>query len=112
MEAEAVADIIKPNGMNQLGIKQGDDVTPRRIGARLAAHTALPSQLAHQMRRNQIANLLQYTQLALAWAAASLGFGFLFLHPSLWSLNDGGPSTFLSKNLHPYGMPVNLIVNS
>ena len=93
MKSQAVADIIEPDGMNQLRIKQGNHMAPGRIRPGFALNPCFPSQLAGKMRGNQIANLVQYSQFTLAWAAISLGFGFI-CHPSLWSLDEGDPSTF------------------
>jgi hypothetical protein len=83
MQSQAVADIVEPDGVDQLCVEQRDHMTPRRIGSRLALHSGLSGQLGHQKRRNQIANLVQDTELTLAWAGSRLGSGSFLFHPLL-----------------------------
>ena len=82
VEPQTVADIVEPNGVDQLRIEQGDHMTPRRIGPRLGVHARLPRELAHEEGWNEIANLVQNAELAFAWAGGRLGLGILF-HPLL-----------------------------
>ena len=74
VKAQRVADIVEPEAVGQLGVKQTDDMAPRSELAPLIFHAGLPRQLGHQMRRNEVANLAQQGELAGGW----LGCGFLF----------------------------------
>jgi hypothetical protein len=83
MQPQAVTDIVESDGVDQLRVEQRDHMTPRRIGSCLAFHSGLPGQLAHQERRNQVANLVQDAELTLAWAGGRLGSGMSIFHPLL-----------------------------
>jgi hypothetical protein len=75
----------------------GDHMTPRRIGSRLAFHSGLPRELAHQERWNQVANLVQDAELTLAWTGGRLGSGMSIFHPLLVEPFRLRPKLFLPQ---------------
>ena len=58
--------------MSQLGVNESDDMAPRTERPRLFVDAGFPRNFWDQMRRNQIANLLEDAELATRW----LGVGF------------------------------------
>ena len=64
-----VADVVEADGVGKLRVDQADQMAPRAEGARLLVHAGLPRQFRNQIRRDQIANLPQYSKLdcGLAW---------------------------------------------
>jgi len=67
VQTQRVADVVEANGMGKLRINQADQMAPRTEGSCLLVHASLLSQLRNQIRRNQIANLPQYSKLTAAW---------------------------------------------
>ena len=76
MKLETITDIVKADGMSEVGVEQGDNVTPRRETARLGGDACLGCQFGNQMRWNEVANLAQGCQLGSGWFAV-----FVFVHP-------------------------------
>ena len=72
VQAQAIADIVEPDGMGKLRIEETQQMAPRRKDPGLLVHARLPRQLRHEVGRNQIANLPQHSKLAAAW----FGVGF------------------------------------
>jgi hypothetical protein len=83
VQSQTIANIVEPDGVNQLRVEKGDDMAPWRIGPRPGVDAGLVGELAHQKRWNEIANLAQDAELTSAWSGGCLGSGMLFVHPLL-----------------------------
>ena len=59
--------VFEADGMGELGVDQADQMAQRTEGARFLFHAGLPRQPRNQIRRNQIANLPQYSKLTAPW---------------------------------------------
>jgi len=67
MMNEPVTDIIKPNGMSEMGIEHTNDMTPGTETASFLIDTKLAGQPGHQMPRNKIAKLLEDAHFGFGW---------------------------------------------
>ena len=65
--SESVADVVEADGMGELGIKQGHDVTPRAEGSGLLVDAMLAGDFRNEVLRNELAKLTQYDGIALGW---------------------------------------------
>ncbi len=64
---ETVADVVESDGMGELGVEQGDDVTPRAEGAGLLVDAILAGDFRNEVLGNELAKLAQYDGVALGW---------------------------------------------
>lgn len=98
--SKAVADIVQPNRVRQLRKQETDHVAPRSEGAGLLVHAMLVGKFLRQVRRDEIAKLMQC-------AAIVLGRRYLFhAMDSLVGIRRRPPfSSELKHNsqLHPVG---------
>ena len=69
-----VADLVEPQRGGQLGVEQTHRVSPRAEGAGVLLHAALPGQMRHQVRGNEIAELAPQGELAARWLADAGSF--------------------------------------
>jgi len=76
VQTQRVAHVIETDAVRELGVHQGQHVTPRLKGAGLLRRAGLARQFGHQKLRNKIANLPQQIQFRDRWN----GCCFLF-HP-------------------------------
>jgi hypothetical protein len=92
VQAQAVANIVEPHGVRELGEEQADDVTPgfERSGFFLRPRVA--GQLGHQMRWNEIAELAEDGELGAGWRVVGL-----FFHPC----RVAGKPTRANSTFHP-----------
>jgi hypothetical protein len=67
---ESVADVVEADGMGELGVEQGHNVTPRAEGAGLLVDTILVDDFRNEVLRNGLAKLTQHDGIA---------FGCLFV---------------------------------
>src|SRR5262245_11464972 len=74
MQLQAVADIIKPDGMSELRVKQRHDMAPRTEGARLFIDAVFAGQLGNQMLGNEIAKLAEQGEFGTGWLRARFVF--------------------------------------
>ena len=74
MQAQSVANIVEAQTVGELRKHQRDDVAPGTEVSRLLVHAGLTRELGNQVRRNQIANLLEDGEFRTRW----LGVGFVF----------------------------------
>jgi hypothetical protein len=74
VKPQGITDIVKTNGMGQLGKQHADHVTPGTEGSRPGIHPSLARKFRYQMRRNEIAKLSQNRELGGGW------FGVSFFH--------------------------------
>ena len=77
MQTQRIAHIVETDAMGELGVDQGDHMTPGTEGARFVLDPGSPRQLGHQKVRNEVANLPQ--QDSVLKAAGT----FLFVFSSL-----------------------------
>jgi hypothetical protein len=97
VKAQRVADVVEPQTVGQLGVKQTDDMAPGSELAPLFFHAGVARQFGHQMRRNEVANLAQQGELAGGW----LGCGFLFHALPCGRVQTRKPTFFIPSNPHP-----------
>lgn len=57
---QPVTDIVEADGMGQLGIEQGHDMTPWAEGAGLLVDAIFAGDFRHEVLRNELAKLTQY----------------------------------------------------
>ena len=95
--AAGVTDVIEPEAVGELGIKQTDDVTPRTKGAGLIFHAGLACQSRHQMRRNEVAKLAQQREFAGGWLVSCLIFHAL----PCGKAQTRKPTFFYTSTLNP-----------
>ena len=94
---EPVADIIKPDGMSEMGIEHTNDMAPGTETASFLIDTKLAGQLGHQMSRNKIAKLPQNAHFAFGWIC------FLFFHNNLLQGKQANMSNSSRFSLFPMG---------
>ena len=107
VQPQRVAHVIEPKAVGELGIKQADDVTPRRERAGLIGHAGRASQARHQVRRNEVAKLAQQREFAAGWLLVSL-----FFHALPCGKAQTPKPTFLYLNPQPHESAVSSIFNS
>jgi hypothetical protein len=74
VQIQRVTHVVETDAGRHLGEHHGHGMTPRRKGSPLLVHPILARQFRHQMRRNQIAQLVQNAYLRFRWMTD----GFLF----------------------------------
>ena len=67
MQTQPVAHIVETDAMSQLGVNQGDQVTPGAESASFVLNPGSPRQLGHHKVRNEVANLPQQVQFCGGW---------------------------------------------
>ena len=96
VQAQAVADVIEPDGVGELRVEQRDDLAPRTEGTGLGLDAVLAGQCGDEMIGNEIAELAQEREFGTGWLRA---FGIIHpcrvagdlasANPFLFSLWDG-----------------------
>jgi hypothetical protein len=100
-QPQCVADIVEAERVTDLGVEHRHHVAPRLEGAGLPVGPGGPSQLGHQMWRDELAELPQHANVT---AARASRFCF-FHHPALGRLKASARATFTLS----YGTAVHLI---
>ena len=76
VQPQCVAHIVEANAVSELGIHQGDQMTPGAEGAGFGLNPGSPRQFWHQEVRNEVANLPQQVHLCGGWNVL-----VVFFHP-------------------------------
>jgi len=63
MHPQAIADVVQSDGVRELGVEQGDHMTPRGEGARVFVQAVLAGQFRDHVAGNVCANLIQCAKL-------------------------------------------------
>ena len=96
VQAQGVADIIKTEGVGELGEDQAHDMTPRCESAGFFCDAGVAGQLRDQVCGNQIAELAQEGETAARWFADRL----FFSSPTLWPGSSPQANSFFTSPNH------------
>ena len=93
VEAKGIAEIVEADGVNQLGIDEGDDMTPGGKGPRLFIDPGVLGQGGNEEGWNEIEELAENRQIRGRWRWSR----FWFFHPCRVAVKPVSVSIFASR---------------
>ena len=93
VEAKGIAEIVEADGVNQLGIDEGDDMTPGGEGPRLFIDPGVLGQGGNEEGWNEIEELAENRQIRGRWRWSR----FWFFHPCRVAVKPVSVSIFASR---------------